>query len=457
MSQKPPSELSLEELASRTGQSSEHLEQWRSLGLIGAESREGFDARDVHRVRLIRFCLGHGVSAETIARAEQSEGGFLRRYVEQQYAGGIEQEYSVTEAAAETKLSEELIRRLWEIVVPTDPTEPLDPEDLALLRGWKVALDAGLPEEALLQLVRVYADSLGRVAEAETRLFHYYVHERLKDGGLSGMKLVESTEAASQPMRQLIEPALLYFHRKGMAAALREDMLVHLAEYAGSTTKPAATAQMQLAFVFLDLASFTSLTESMGDVAAAQVVARFSELVREVVNRHQGRVVERIGDAFMLAFAEPQRAVACALEIELRTREEAQFPAIRGGIHFGPVLYREGGYVGTNVNIASRVADQARRHEILVTAAVRKEVTLPDVEFVPLGKRRLKGLAGELELFEARTRRKQIAERAVDPVCGMELTPEGVAARLSIEGEDVSFCSESCLRLFVESRGQATR
>ena len=45
-----------------------------------------------------------------------------------------------------------------------------------------------------------------------------------------------------------------------------------------------------------------------------------------------------------------------------------------------------------------------------MTAAVRKEVTLPDVEFVPLGKRRLKGLAGELELFEARTRRKQIAE-----------------------------------------------
>src|SRR2546421_11895606 len=160
MSQKLSSELSLEDLANRTGQNSERLEQWRSLGLIGAEGRKGFDARDVHRVRLIRFCLDHGVSAETIARAEQSEGGFLRRYVEQQYAGDVEKEYSVAEAAAETKLSEELIRRLWGLVVSTDPTDPLDPEDLALLRGWKVALDAGLPEEALLQLVRVYADSL---------------------------------------------------------------------------------------------------------------------------------------------------------------------------------------------------------------------------------------------------------------------------------------------------------
>src|SRR5437899_13020192 len=106
---------------------------------------------------------------------------------------------------------------------------------------------------------------------------------------------------------------------------------------------------MQLAFVFLDLASFTSLTESMGDVAAAEVVARFSELVREVVNRHQGRVVERIGDAFMLTFSEPQTAVTCLLEIAARTAEEHQFPALRGGIHSGPVLYREGGYVGGNI------------------------------------------------------------------------------------------------------------
>ena len=35
----------------------------------------------------------------------------------------------------------------------------------------KTAVRTGLPEEALLQLVRVYTDALGRVAEAENRLF----------------------------------------------------------------------------------------------------------------------------------------------------------------------------------------------------------------------------------------------------------------------------------------------
>ena len=43
---------------------------------------------------------------------------------------------------------------------------------------------------------------------------------------------------------------------------------------------------------------------------------------------------------------------------------------------------------------------------------------------------------------------------ATDPVCGMELTEVGVAVRLSLEGNDVAFCSEHCLHLFVGSRGK---
>jgi YHS domain-containing protein len=89
---------------------------------------------------------------------------------------------------------------------------------------------------------------------------------------------------------------------------------------------------------------------------------------------------------------------------------------------------------------------------VLVTGAVRNAAKeLADVEFVRLGKRRLKGLASELVLFEARPSSPEGEEKAIDPVCGMELRPAEVAARLSLEGRERAFCSDECLRQFVAS------
>jgi len=102
------------------------------------------------------------------------------------------------------------------------------------------------------------------------------------------------------------------------------------------------------------------------------------------------------------------------------------------------------------VNIASRLAAEAERHQILVTSEVRREARdLPDVEFVRLAKRKLKGLSGSFELFAARAVGEPEAGRVVDPVCGTEMGPAEVAARLSLEGAERAFCSEDCLRKFV--------
>jgi len=86
----------------------------------------------------------------------------------------------------------------------------------------------------------------------------------------------------------------------------------------------------------------------------------------------------------------------------------------------------------------------------LVTAAVRKEAAgLSGVELTPCGKRKLKGVAEEVELFEVRSATAPVSGRVVDPVCGMELGPSEIAARLVLEGHERAFCSEECLRRYV--------
>jgi class 3 adenylate cyclase len=52
-------------------------------------------------------------------------------------------------------------------------------------------------------------------------------------------------------------------------------------------------------------------------------------------------------------------------------------------VHWGPVLYREGDYLGAGVNLAARLVAVAERHQVLVSAAVRERVAdLAGVELV---------------------------------------------------------------------------
>jgi len=260
MGEQQSTSLSLDELARRTGESPERLREWHSLGLIGTRAQDRFGLRDVERARLIQFCVIRGFAIETIVRAEEAEGDFLDHYLDQLFPSGIQPAWPLREGAALAGVDAELVRRLGDSIGLFDAGERIDGDDIEILRGWKIALDAGLPEDALFELARVYADSLGRVAEAETRLFHFYVHARLRDGGLSGSALRERTDAAGERTLALIEPAILYFHRKAMAKARREDLLLHLAEYSGEADASEAPAQLRVALVFLDLASFTPLT-----------------------------------------------------------------------------------------------------------------------------------------------------------------------------------------------------
>jgi class 3 adenylate cyclase/YHS domain-containing protein len=211
------------------------------------------------------------------------------------------------------------------------------------------------------------------------------------------------------------------------------------------------TGQLDASVVFVDLASFTSLTESMGDLTATEVLSRFSRLVRRAVNHCEGRVVKQIGDAFMLVFSDATSAFRGALEIQQRADDEPQFLGTRLGVHCGPVLYREGDYFGTTVNVAARITAEASRNQIVVTGAARSSCApLPDTELIPLGTFKLRGLSEAVELLELRSGRRPAVERSTDPVCGMQLAPNEVVGRVAVDAGERVFCSLACLGQFSE-------
>lgn len=454
-SAQPPSmlpEFTLEELAIRTADSVTRLKEWYSLGLFGTSDAQRFNHEDVERVRLIQLLLRRGIGLDAIVNSARE--GYLSHwfdeYLGKLFPGEGRPAYSLAQAAERCGLDIEVLRPICNTIGLEHQGGVLSAADVEMLESAKLALAAGFPENALLQLLRAWADALGQAAEASARLFHLHVHAPLVAAGMPPAEALTVTDDARNQLDPLLEPAILYFHRKGVLRVIPDDMVLHVEEEAGLSDPSGAPGEILAAVVFVDLSSFTLLSTAMGDLKAAEVLERFGLLVHRAADHWQGRVVKHIGDGSMLVFAEPRSAVACAVEIEKLALEEPQFPAVRSGVHWGRMLYREGDYIGTSVNIAARLAGQAKRHQVLVTAAVwRAAAPLAGVDFVRVGRRRLKGLAEDMELFEARSASGAHAVKTVDPVCGMELGPGEAAARLSLDGTERLFCSQDCLRQFV--------
>ncbi len=445
----PVRSLTHDELAQYTGEKPEILLSWREAGIIGSVSDDNFTTNDVGRARLVHELLHYGHTLDEIGVAFRQPDAVLQHYLEGMSQQLTRPMYSVPEAAEIVGLELEELRRIVDATGMCEGGDMLDEDDLFCLRSCAVAINAGYPPDALLQILRVYADAMRRAAEVSQRTSHFYLHQQMQDNSVESFDRLNETFAKIEP---LVEPALLYFFRKGAMKAAWEDMLMHLEEEAGLVEKSETPGQIRRAIMFVDLASFTPLAEAMGDLRAAAVLDRFGTMVRKAVQRCHGRIVKQIGDGFMIVFPECFSAVSCGLELERVSSTEPQFPAVRIGLHWGMLLYREGDYVGSNVNIAARLADEAHRHQFIVTDEVRRRAKAYEgVDFVRIGRRRLKGLAAEVELFEAKAVGPEGDERVIDPVCGMEMGQGEVAARLSVDGREHAFCSDDCLKKFVKS------
>lgn len=439
----------LDELGRLTGEDTTTLQLFVEAGLLVRRGQPITD--DVERIRLLQSLRRRGIDPLAVRDALARELGPLERNLAQLRPQRGGSWFTMDEAAARIGVDVSLLERMWEAGGLGTRDELLSDDDVDAMAALRIGLRAGFPEEALLQLVRVYADALSRAAEAGVRLFHFYVHKRLASEGLEGDALEAATGRSIAQVSELAEPVVAYFHRRGMVRAVRDDLALHLAEAAGLVPADDATGRLHAAVLFIDLARFTALNDAMGDVAAADVLHRFSELVRRRVVPQGGRVVKQIGDEFMLVFDDPRSALACAMDIRDTALVEPQFLGTRQGLHWGPVLYREGDYFGATVNLAARIVAEAAADRVLVSEAVRVHAAdLETVAFVAAGRRRVKGVVEPVDLFEARRPREDApADRATDPVCGMTVAPSSPPARLEMDGMDLVFCSHECLHRFV--------
>jgi adenylate cyclase len=306
---------------------------------------------------------------------------------------------SVGDAARETGLEEGLVARLISgLGLSPDYTDMVTEDDLQLLRYVGAVLEAGFPLIALLQLVRVYAQAMAQVADAEVRLFHLYVHEPLMRSGMAGMETAEQMHAISREVLPLAGPVLDSVHQRYLQYFIEQDVVGHMEADLGGT--PIDLGRMRVAIAFADLAGYTRLTEEEGELTAVEAVERFVDAV-EMTLPDEARVIKTIGDEAMIVGPDPAALTDWAVGFQ---RLQTERPLPRIGIHYGVALYRDGDYYGREVNIAARVAARSAGGEVLITRPVVEYSQAPHLEFERIAEVTLKGFNDSTEIFIARQR-----------------------------------------------------
>ena len=149
--------------------------------------------------------------------------------------------------------------------------------------------------------------------------------------------------------------------------------------------------------LFADLRGSTSLYETVGNAAAAQVVTAQVASIAEAVARCGGRVVKTLGDGLMAVFDTPAQGVQAAHAMHdapVRSPGAAAPLKLQVALAVGEVVFVDGDCFGDAVNVAARLLDHTDDNETLVTAAVLDGMPVAErAHFRSLGPMQLRGRA----------------------------------------------------------------
>ena len=386
------------EAAARLDVTPATLRRWIRQRLIPQYEGE-WTAAAIGQARVVAKMRERGHSLQEIRKATE-EGRLAFGFLDELF-GSEPHRYALKEAARHTGLEVGLIKRLIAgIGAHADTGDSVSEDELQLLRYVAAVLETGFPLVALLQLVRVYGQAVARIADAEVRLFHLYVHEPLMRSGATGVETAEQMESMSRQVLPLAGPILDQIHQRYLQFFVAQDVVGHMESDLDGTAVD--LGRMRVAIAFADLTGYTRMTEEEGELSAVDAVERFVEAV-EVTLPDDARIIKTIGDEAMIIGSDAAALTDWAVGFQAMQTER---PLPRIAVHYGVALFRDGDYYGRDINIASRVSARSAAGEVLVTRPVVEVAGAGGnhLEFERIGEVTLKGFSESTEVFLARQR-----------------------------------------------------
>jgi len=160
-----------------------------------------------------------------------------------------------------------------------------------------------------------------------------------------------------------------------------------------------------LTILFADICRSTVLFDKLGDQAALNLVMDALQLAGDIANDNHGIVIGTIGDEVLCTFKQAEDALITANMLhsgmQVNTTMQKHQLAFRVGINTGSVVSVSDNVYGDTVNIAARLAQQAKASQSLVSSSTIESInkTLRD-QVRAVGQISLQGKAGLIDVHE---------------------------------------------------------
>jgi len=254
--------------------------------------------------------------------------------------------------AGEVGISMELARQRWRSLGFTavdDDEVAFTDADLEAMRLTQRLHDLGMiNEEDEAALIRTLGRSFARLAEWQLGL----LGRAVDPASLGGDDLA----AVVAEITPVIEQVQNYIWRRHVLSAASRLLLAPPPEDEGTSS---------LGIGFADIVGYTRQTRSLKQEELARLVDVFEARALAIVTAHHGRIIKTIGDEILFAADRAEDAAHIALELVEEHLTDEDFPQLRVGVAWGPVLNRLGDVFGPTVNIAARLTSVARPGRVL--------------------------------------------------------------------------------------------
>jgi adenylate cyclase len=347
------------------------------------------------RLALLQELADQGVSLGELKRAVQ-ENRLVLLPVERVFDEGADR-YTVAEVAEASGLEPAFLGRLLQALgapIPEEDGRVYAETDVEAAKRAKLFLDAGLPEDGVLETSRLIGISMANLADANVDL----VGEVFTEPGVDERELALRYAAAAKTMAPLLGETLLHAYRIHLRERIRQAVITE-----AEVAEGRVSGSDEVTVAFADLVGFTRLGESLEIEQIGDLTGRLFELASDAA-RPPVRLVKMIGDAAMFASLESEPLLEAVLSL-VESAGTEEIPPLRAGVARGQALGRGGDWYGRPVNLAARITNFARPDSVVVDQTVKDSVAQTNgrpFDFSFAGKRRFKGIEGEVPVHRVR-------------------------------------------------------